>query len=269
MADKRNVIGILSIKGGAGKTSCAVNLASALSYEFGQKVLAVDANYSVPNLGIHFGITGQKITLNEVLRKNLHISHAISRYNENLHIVPGSVIGRKVNPFELKQKIDSVKNNYDSVIIDSSPHLNHEMVSTIAAANVLFAVTTPDYPTLSCTLHAINAANRRKIPISGIILNKVRNKKFELSLDEIEDACGTPVIAVIPEDIAMLESLAMAKPVIIHSPNSQSSINFKKLAAAIADREYEDPRFMSRLKELFRSSIPKDELNRAEFRSRA
>jgi septum site-determining protein MinD len=263
----RNTIGIISIKGGVGKTSCAVNLAAALSYEFEKKVLALDANYSAPNLGIHLGITNPGITLNEVIRKNLHISHAVNKYTENLHVVPCSIIGRKVNPFELREKIRAVKDDYDSIVIDSSPSLNHEMISTIAAADRLFVVTTPDYPTLSCTLHAIKAATRKRTRISGIILNKVRNKRFELSLEDIEHACNVPVVAIIPEDVAMLESLAMTKPVVLHKPKSGASISYKKLAAAIADMDYDDPRFMMKLKNIFRSSVGKDELNRIGLRN--
>ena len=49
------IIGVLSLKGGVGKTSVVSSLGDALS-DFGKKVLLVDANYSAPNLGLHFNI---------------------------------------------------------------------------------------------------------------------------------------------------------------------------------------------------------------------
>ena len=50
------VIGVISIKGGVGKTAVSASLASALSNLHDKKVLLVDANYSAPNLGLHMDI---------------------------------------------------------------------------------------------------------------------------------------------------------------------------------------------------------------------
>ena len=48
-------VGILSGKGGVGKTSTAVNMAAAMSY-FGRDVVVIDGNLSTPNLGLHLGV---------------------------------------------------------------------------------------------------------------------------------------------------------------------------------------------------------------------
>lgn len=266
MATEGKTIGIISIKGGVGKTSCAVNLGAALSSEFNKKTLVVDANYTAPNLGLHLGLVNPEMTLNDIFRKNIHISNAVHKYNDDLHIVPGSLIGRKVNVFQLKQKISQIKDNYDVVIIDSSPNLNEEILSTIIASDQLLVVTTPDYPTLSCTIHAIKVAKKKNTPISGLILNKVMNKKFELTIDDIENLCETPVLAALPDDVKMLEALALTKPIVLHKPMSNVSIGYKKLAACLIGQEYEDARLFSRIKEIFRNKMPKDELNRFIFK---
>ena len=49
-------IGILSIKGGVGKTTTVVALGAAFAQQ-DKKVLIIDANFSAPNLGLHLGIT--------------------------------------------------------------------------------------------------------------------------------------------------------------------------------------------------------------------
>ena len=71
-------IGVLSLKGGVGKTSAVVALGDALS-NFGKKVLLVDANFSAPNLGIHFNTIDPETTLHDVLSKKVNISQAIKK----------------------------------------------------------------------------------------------------------------------------------------------------------------------------------------------
>ena len=267
MATDCRAIGVISIKGGVGKTTCAVNLGAALAKNFNQKTLVIDANYSAPNLGLHLGMVNPEVTLNDVFRKGIHMSNAVYKYHDNLHIVPCSLAGRKINVNELKTKISSIKQDYDIVLIDSSPNINHEMLSAIAASDELLIVTTPDYPTLSTTIHAVKVAKRKNMKINGLVLNRVRNKKFELGIEDIEQASETQVLAVIQDDARILEALALAKPVAFHRPMSNASISYNKLAASLIGEDYTDPRFVSRIKSIFSPGIPKDELNRMAFKN--
>lgn len=256
------VIGIISIKGGVGKTTTVANLGTILSKEFNKSILIIDANFSAPNLGLHFGITKPKKTLHDVLLNRANIDDTIIEYSNNFHILPSAFLSRKVNPFKLKQHIDKVKDNYDMVLIDSSPTLNEEILSTMIASDELLVVTSPDYPTLSATLRAVRLAKQKKTPIIGLILNKVRNKKFELTVQDIEDASETPVVAVLPDDIKILESLSLTSPAAINFGKSDAVIEYKKLAAALIGEEYTDKRFSYRLKRFFSRKIPKEEVNR-------
>jgi len=260
-------IGVISIKGGVGKTTTAVNLSSILADEFNKKVLVVDANFSAPNLGLHLGIVDPEFTLHDVLNRNIPIKKAIQKY-EGFDVLPGALLGRKINPFELKKKLMGIKKDYDIIVLDSSPTLNEEMITTMVASDQLIAVTSPDYPTLSCTMHAVKVAKRKKTPIVGLILNKVRNKKFELSLEEIEEATDAPVLAVLPEDIKILESVAYTTPASQHSPLGRAVVEYKKLAGALIGEDYEDPRFTAKIKRLLSKNLGKDEVNRALLKER-
>ena len=111
-------IGIISIKGGVGKTSCTANLGAALANEFGKKVLLVDSNFTAPNLGLHFGIVDPQKTLHDALLDKIGIKEAILEYKEGFHILPSSLADRKVNPFKLKQKLQELKAHYDFILLD-------------------------------------------------------------------------------------------------------------------------------------------------------
>ena len=254
-------IGIISIKGGVGKTTTAVNLGAILANDFNKKVLMVDANFSSPNLGLHLGIVDPEYTLHDVLNKNIPIEKAI-QIHENFDVISGALIGRKVNAFELKNKLKSIKNKYDIILLDSSPTLNEEIIATMVASDQLIAVTSPDYPTLSCTMHAVRVAKRKKTPIIGLILNKVRNKKFELTLEEIEESIESPVLAVLPDDLKILESVAYTTPASEHSPLGKAVVEYKKLAAALIGEEYKDPRFTQKIKNFLFKDLTKEAVNR-------
>ncbi|MBI2564821.1 AAA family ATPase [Candidatus Woesearchaeota archaeon] len=177
------VIGIIALKGGVGKTSCAANLGSALSHEFGQKVLLVDANFSAPNLAMHFGLFDYEGTIQDALMRKMPLQKTIHKYATNLHIVPASVEGKQITDhYRLKECLAQVRDLYDLILIDASPNLHGDILSTMIASDELYVVTSPDYPTLSTTIRAVKVAKQRNTPIKGLILNKVRGKRFELIL---------------------------------------------------------------------------------------
>lgn len=259
---KGKIIGIISLKGGVGKTTAVANLGAALASEFNKKVLVIDANFSAPNLALHLGLVDPEVTIQDVLLNRANAEEAIHQHEAGFHLIPAAYISRKVNPFQLKKKINHLRDYYDVILIDSSPNLNDEILATMIASDELLVVTSPDYPTLSTTLRAVRLAKQRKTPISGLILNKVYNKRFELSLKDIEEAAGVPVLSVILHDLKVPESIYHTNPVVLNKPKANSSIEFKKLAASLIGEKYKDPRLLSRLKDMFKKDIPGDLVNR-------
>jgi len=264
---KNKTFGIISIKGGVGKTTVSANLGIALS-QFGKKILLVDADFSSPSLGIHFGLLKPVKTLHQVFKDKITVHEAIHEYAENLDLLPSSLIANKPNPYLLKEKLAPLKEIYDFIIIDSSPTLNDEMLATIVASDEIFVVTSPDYPTLSATLHAVKTAKKQKTPISGLILNRVHNKKFELTLEEIEEASEVPIMAVLREDLIIPQGIAETTPGTAIKPTAHTSIEFMKLAASIVNEEYEDPRFLTKLRKFFINEIKKEDINREVLRNK-
>jgi septum site-determining protein MinD len=246
------IIGIISLKGGVGKTSSVANLGSVLATEFNKKVLVVDANFSSPNLGLHLGLVDPEVSIHHVLSNKVKAHEAIFEHESGFHLIPGSYISKKISPMKLKNKIKHLKSYYDLILLDSSPNLNEEILASMAASDELFVVTSPDYPTLSTTMRAVKLAKQKRTPISGLILNRVRNRHYELNVKDIEEASNVPVVGILPEDEKVLESLYYTTPVSLHKPNAKSSTEFKKLAAKIIGESYQDPRLWSRVKSFFR-----------------
>ncbi|MDD5700242.1 MAG: MinD/ParA family protein [Candidatus Nanoarchaeia archaeon] len=240
-------IGILSLKGGVGKTSAVLSLGSAIS-EFGKRVLLIDGNFSAPNLGIHLNVIEPENTIHHVLNGDQNIEDAIINLSDfDLDLIPASINYRsQINPFKLKDKIKLLKDRYDVILIDSSPALNDETLSVMLASDEIFIVTTPDYPTLSMTMKAINDAKKRGVRIDGLILNKVYNKPFELSIGDIEKTVDIPVLAVIPHDVDVVKSVSKFSPAFFHNPQSRGSIEYRKLAGVIIGEKYK-PSFFKRL----------------------
>jgi len=251
-------IGVISLKGGVGKTSVVASLGSAIA-GFDKKVLLVDGNLSAPNLGIHFKIIDPEMSLHNVLDREINAKDAIHSFG-GIDIIPASIFtDRQVNPLKLKDRMDHIKKKYDYIFYDSSPSLNDETLGVMLASDILFVVSTPDHPTLSTTLKAIKSAKERGVPIQGIIINKIHNKKFEIPLKHIEETLEIPIMAVIPYDIRILEALSKFIPSVEHSPKSEASEEYKKLAAALIGEEYKP----SRLKTFFRwRDPPKQDINR-------
>ena len=86
----------------------------------------------------------------------------------------------------------------------------------------------------------------------GVILNRVRNKHYEIKLDEIRHFTDLPVIGVIPEDEKILESANKKTLITISKENSSSSRAFFEIAAKLVGAEYRKPNFFVRFVESFR-----------------
>ncbi len=242
-------VGILSGKGGVGKTSTAVNMAAALSY-FGRDVVVVDGNLSTPNLGLHLGVPVVPITLHDVLKGKNSLSDSVYLHHSGLKIVPAGLSLddlRNVSPEKLKKSLPTLDGLTDVVLVDGSAGLGRETLALIQAVDELIIVTNPELPAVTDALKTVRLAEEMGKKVRGIVLAKT-GENHDIPLENIESLLEKPVLGIVPYDKAVRESLIRREPVVFSHPKSKSAVAYKRLVSDLVGIEYNEERsFLSRL----------------------
>lgn len=258
-----NILAFVSIKGGVGKTTLALETAASLANHYDKKVLLVDANFSAPNIGLYLDLTND-LTLHDALNGTM-LHNAIYEAH-GFDVIPASMYYHdEIDPFKLAQLLDKYRSRYDYIIIDSSPNYE-ELKPVIAAADKIFLVTSPDNVTLTTTLKAARIAKEQETPIEGIVVNKIRSPRHEFNLKKIESISEIPVLAKIKENKKMAQALHEKTPLAILDSNHSISREVRSLASAICGSP-EKENWLQKFIPL-KDVIQKEKINRNLLRER-
>jgi len=248
------IIGIVSGKGGVGKTTVTANLAIALS-KFNKKVLVIDCNISTPHLAYYLGLKSYSATLNHVLSGEIQPTFAPVFCNEVM-IIPSSeelkdIIKADLN--RLKSAIEEIDRtgNFDYVMLDSAPGLGKEALSVLEVAREIIFVTTPTIPTVADITRCAELASKLGNKKFYVILNMVRKKDYELEYKNAEDFFHCYVLGEIPFSEEIMDSTALGIPLLTYKPDSKVAKKFMEIAANLTGVEYKKLGFFEKLKEIF------------------
>lgn len=246
------VIGILAGKGGAGKTTVAINLACALGL-LNKKVSLVDFNFTTSHLAIEFGIIPQ-ITLNNVLRNEARIENALYTCY-NIFVVPASLslYDLNIELSNIKPKIKDLLNGFDIVLLDSAPGFGREALATLQTSDEVIFVANPTITAVVDIMKCKQLALQLGINPLGIVVNKYREKKFELKPKEISNLVELPLLATIKEDDDFLKSEATKTPLVFYKRNKAEE--FFRLACSLIGKRYRKPNIFEKLLSRFISPI--------------
>lgn len=247
------VIGVISAKGGVGKTTTVTNLGIALVRDFGKKVLVIDGNITTPTLGLQLGILSQERNVDDVLEGKESFYQATYIHPSGLHVVPASLSLKHPypEPEKLREKLLEVRDKYDFILIDGAAGIGREVIATIEASDSVLVVTNPEVTSVVAAIKAIKISKSLNIHVIGIVLNKATNKDYELKINEIKELGEMDIISVIPYDKKILKSIKKMKPVYLyHDSNSKKS--FQQLAAYLTGEGPQKKGLGSRLKSFFR-----------------
>ncbi len=247
MVTMSRVIGVISGKGGVGKTTLVVNLGAALAAR-GKKVIIIDCNITTSHLGSYLGMYYCPVTINQVLRGDAEVADIIYDHHSGMKIIPASLRVEDIRGVEFSRLKEVVRKLGEDciIILDAAPGLGREAAITMRASDEIIYISTPFVPSIIDVVKCKNMANEIGLKHIGLVLNMVTRESYELTKKDAENMSGLPVISTVPMDKNVHRSLAANLPVVQSAPGSKSSSAFKRLAAYLINEKYEET-FLERL----------------------
>jgi len=246
------IIAIANQKGGVGKTTTTVNLAACLAKQ-GKKVLLVDIDpqgNSTSGLGIdkrRCEKTVYDCLINEEKMENV----ALETQYENLSVCPSnldlsgaeidliSVIGRENR---LKESLESVKDVYDYILIDTPPSLGLITINTLTAANSVIIPIQCEFYALEGVSQLVETIKRIKkalnpaLFIQGIVMT-MYDARTNLAVQVVDEVKrffpGKVYKTIIPRNVRISEAPGFGRPVIHYDASSRGAEAYMDLAAEV------------------------------------
>lgn len=236
------VIAVTGGKGGVGKTSVSVNLATALATA-GRQVMLLDGDLGLANVDVFLGLSARH-TMAHVLSGERSLEEIILESPHGVQVVPGaSGVAEMANlsaagHLSLVQAFSTLNTRVDVMIVDTSAGISHSVLQFSQAAQHVIVVVCDEPASMTDAYALIKVlsrnhdvgrfrvlANMVRTPGDGEILfeklQRVTSKFLDVTLEYIGE---------IPEDPYLRRAIREQRPVVGAFPSSPSTRAFKKLA---------------------------------------
>lgn len=246
------MIALANQKGGVGKTTSSVNLSSSLAF-LGKKVLLVDIDPQ-GNASSGVGVNKGEIEhcIYDVLVDDVAIQDMLQKTDlDNLNVIPATIqlAGAEVElvpaisrEIRLKKAIDSIRDDYDYVIIDCPPSLGLLTLNALTAADsVLIPVQCEYYALegLSQLLNTIRIVQKHlneDLQIEGVLLTML-DARTNLGIQVIEEVKkyfqNKVFNTIIPRNVRLSEAPSHGKPILLYDAKSKGAEVYLELAKEV------------------------------------
>lgn len=249
---RKTVAMVISPKGGVGKTTTAVNMATAIAMQknLGFKVAIVDLNeFGTVTIHLNLG-TPEKILCGEGMSRNVlaweHMSEHASinemqeymvQHKSGLWVVPSvpqpEMIPRVTENLIIKI-INSLRNFFDFVVIDLPPSINLEVSwATTSIVDYILLVVTPDVQCIPGMSQINKTLSRLGVDKKCYRIINMHGIAGGLTTEEMDKFMPYPVIGILPEDGKVRQAVKIGEPLVSTEPNGEFAISIKNTANKI------------------------------------
>ena len=249
------VIALSNQKGGVGKTTSAVNIASFLAITE-TPILIVDMDPQAnASTGLGIEMQKNKFSIYDVIINNKNINKCICKTEiDYLDIIPSSpklagaeieLVSMFTRESVLKDALSSVNGKYKYIIIDCPPSLGLLTVNVLTASNSVIIPIQCEYYALdglSQLLHTIRLIQKNlntNLRIEGILIT-MYDSRLNLSkqvVNEVQEYFGEKVYnTFINRNVRLGEAPSHGKPIILYDPTSTGSNNYMNLVTEILNQ---------------------------------